>query len=155
MQEIQPTLTPTILSAEELRAAQTMSIVRVAVTDLAIKIAFTTLNVLRNGIRTQLVCDMYTLDDDRIRGYLPAKSFCFGPSRIELMFYTSPSLPDAARPFESGNTYVLVYECDVDVTVEYDIEHRILVDQQVSGSKVIYIIIFGDKQYSSLIAHAL
>lgn len=149
---------------EQVSEARTMFIVRVRVTDLPCRLVETTINRSVDGGRVPLVCRLYSIDDDRIRGYIPTKSLLVdkpnelfyepadsGPA-LEMIFFTSASLPANVRPYGQGKTHVLTAIIDHNTVIDYDIDARILIDQQVHNNLVMYIFVFGDLQYDSVIA---
>lgn len=152
--------------AEEIleeRERNTMKLVRICVTDLPITSVTTTLFVSTERIEPfPLTGALYTIDDDRVRGYIPTKSLLmaadshdqyYGDVELEMVFFCSPSLPDQVRPFGTGKTHVLFFRVTPDMVIEYDINLRILIDQQVVSStgEVYYIVVFGDKQYNDIV----
>lgn len=148
---------------EEILVQKTMSIVRINVTDQPYHMAKTTLFIsTQRGVRIPLEAPVYVIDDERVRGYIPTKSLIYDYDLIddthqnphlEMVFFTSPSLPDQVRPFAGGKTYVMLFRATLDMVLEYDIEQRILIDQQVVSATgdVYYIIVFGHKQYDDIV----
>lgn len=136
------------------RAHHTMTLRRINVTDLQCTVAKTTLfqQYEFEPSPSPLFANLYTIDSDLVRGYIPTKSLiCKG--HIQMVFFVSPSLPDQVRPFGAGKTHVLVFSVPITCEISYDIEKRILLDQQVDSEtgEVIYIVVFGDKQYTDII----
>lgn len=138
----------------EERERNTMTLRRICVTDMPSTVVQTTLfrKVAGDQEPRPLFAMLYTIDDDLVRGYIPTKSLLYS-GVLEMVFFVSPSLPAQVRPFGDGKTHVLMFSVDVTTEVSYDIEKRILLDQQVDASmgEVYYIVVFGDKQYDDIV----
>lgn len=149
------TLLPSPEDALEDRTNNTMTLRRITVTALPCKVVQTTLfqQYAGDAFPTPLWADLYTIDDDSVRGYIPTKSLFGCNNHLEMVFFVSPSLPPQVRPFGEGKTHVLVFDVPNECAISYDIEKRILLDQQVNPATgiVYYIVVFGDKQYTDII----
>lgn len=150
--------------ALEDRIRNTMSIRRVVVTDQPHKMVQTTLSIAwtHQGDRKTIPLEsvLYTIDSDDVRGYVPTKSLISfdedqNDINVQMVFFVSPSLPAQVRPFGEGKTHVLLFHVLPYVSVEYDIEKRILIDQQIADGQVYYIVVFGDKQYDEIVVKEL
>lgn len=136
---------------EEVQATQYMQIVRICLNEYVQEHVTTKLySVIDGKPAKQIETSLIEIDDDRIRGYIPSKIFVVGDS-IQLLFYTSPSLPDGARPFGKGKTYVVLYFPRPDEVVEYDVDTRVLVDQLIIRDRLAYVFLFEEKKYKEMI----
>lgn len=134
------------------RAQHTMKMERIIVQNFPFEKRETLVDIIsRSGTSTRAIVNLYNVDDDRTRGYLPSKVWKVDGS-TEMVFYCTPSLPAGARPFGEGPMYVFELLVGSQVTVEYDVEARLFVDQVVTPNGVWYVFVFGEDQLGKIIA---
>lgn len=147
---------PSAGEAEQMRLEQVMRIELVVVTDGEADVVELNIDtVLGNGAgaRKPVVCNMWTIDEDRVRGYLPSKVWWDHQRRLHAVFYCSSALPAAVRAFGDGPTYVCTVAINEWATVEYSTEMRLFIDQvQMPDGGTWYVIMFGENERSKIVA---
>lgn len=109
--------------------------------------------VARTGERVAASVTLYTVTEPRTTGYLPSKVWIEqATGNMEMMFYCNPTLPAGARPFGDGPMYVWKVAVGSDITVEYDVEARVFVDQVLWRETVWYVFVCGEQHLGKLIA---
>jgi hypothetical protein len=98
-------------------------------------------------VTTQLVVNVYRIDNVRTQGYIPSKVWWSEQDDdINFLYYTSPTLPTAARPFGDNWCYAFTKSIRTDELIDYPIDARVLVDQVMIGSNMHYLFLFADDQ---------
>lgn len=150
---------PSASEAEEVRREQVMRIERVVVTDMpSTRVRLNIDTVTRNGegVRKPVVCNMWTIDLDRVRGYLPSKVWYDQDRQLHAVFYCSSALPTAVRAFGDGPTYVCAFQINEWTTVEYGVDMRLFIDQvQMPGGDTWYVMMFGEKESGMIVSEWL
>lgn len=148
----------TLAPLEEIADQQVMKIIHVNVTSHRSSVQRMAISVIdRDGNtdpRTEFT--IYQIDDSRVTGLLPSKcwvkSSLFSEKTIGMTFYSSTFLPDRARPFGDGPTYVCVIVPPEEGVVEYPVELRMFIDHIVDTLGTChYVFCFGQEVYDKLI----
>jgi hypothetical protein len=107
---------------------------------------------LGTGIATPIKATIYRIADPCVLGYIPSKLW-YKPSNddIYLLYYTSPTLPAAARPFGDKPCFVFTRRVKDDETIDYPIDARVLIDQLMIDGEMFYIFMFADDQAKSIL----
>jgi hypothetical protein len=140
---------------EVIRDEQVMKIIRVVVTDSIHSHKVLNINLVTGDDHTVGDFPVYKVEDGRVRGLLPSKCWIVDTPdrlRIEMTFYACSGLPDRARPFGDGPTYVCAFAVHSDTVVEYPVELRMFIDHIVDNNgKCWYVFCFGQDVYDELI----
>jgi hypothetical protein len=145
---------------EQQHALHTMQIVRLDVTLFKRTKVSTHFDIVSDKYEPErnVQVQLFTVDDPRVRGYLPSKVWVhddpqseIGP-RIEMSFYVNPTLPAAAKPFGDGPMYVFALQSDTEEVVEYDVQTRIFIDHILgTDGNIWYVFCFGQAQYDQIV----
>lgn len=99
------------------------------------------------GAMTPIEATVYRVADPCILGYIPSKLWWnAGSGEIYMLYYTSPTLPPAARPFGDKPCYVFTRLIRNNETIDYPIDARILIDQLLIDGDMFYVFMFADDQ---------
>lgn len=114
---------------------------------------FTITNTSKHTTRP-LIATVYRMDDERIVGYIPSKTWWNrADGELCFLYYTSPTLPAAARPFGSKPCYAFTRIINhEDEVIDYPIEARILIDQVLIVDRMYYVFLFADEQARNVMA---
>lgn len=94
---------------------------------------------------------VYKLDNQATIGYLPTKIWC-EDSAFQLLYYVSPDLPPAAKPFGTDPCYMFAVFPQRNEAVEYPSDIRIFIDQVMTPLGMAYVFIFGENQMNQVLA---
>lgn len=149
-------LTSSMPPIEQVKDLYTMKMERIVVEDYPWKQCDTHIDIrVRGSGEVRAVVDLYTVSEPRVQGYLPSKVWMSRTRDLshvtEMVFYCNPTLPDGARPFGDGPMYCWMMAVSSDMTVEYDVEARVFVDQVVFEGAVWYVFVCGEDQLGKLI----
>jgi hypothetical protein len=107
---------------------------------------------LETGIATSITATVYRIDDPCVLGYIPSKLWWKQSNAdIYLLYYTSPTLPPAARPFGDKPCFVFTRKVRDDETIDYPIDARVLIDQLMIDGEMFYVFMFADDQAKSIL----
>lgn len=141
--------------AAEIREAIRIRIEQVEVNRFPSSIEHVAFDQILQGVTLETFAPVYKIEDPRIDGQLPSKAFFNAKDELILTFYCSSSLPNRARPFAGGPVYVMWFNVTSGVTVEYDGEVRLFIDQvQTTDGTIRYIVMFGQDQYDQVVISA-
>lgn len=148
---------------EEMVAQHTVRIERLRLGDMTSSPRTLKLNTVTAGssIEQPITVELYELNDDRVRGYLPSKVWyrdpgydvderCYG-DHINMVFYTSGAFPDIAKPFGTGKAWMCVVPIDDYTTVTYPVGTRIFIDQIQTPTVTLYTFVFGEDAYDDIV----
>jgi hypothetical protein len=132
-----------------------LRIVRIVLSKFPSKTVEMHVEVLDGDQKRPVYALVTIIDSDAVRGYLPTKLFPTNEG-VEVLFYTNPKLPDAARPFKQGKTYIALAVVEYNKVIQYDADLRVLIDQFVSlDGELVYVFVFGDEQYDSIVMRTI
>jgi hypothetical protein len=95
---------------------------------------------------------VYRIDNPRTLGYIPSKIwYDRDDGELYFLYYTSPTLPAAARPFGDKPCYVFTRRINADETIDYPIDARVLIDQVMIDGAMYYVFMFEDKQAKNIL----
>jgi hypothetical protein len=95
-----------------------------------------------------LSVSLYTMDNEKVRGYMPSKVWWDGG--INMLYYTSPTMPVAARPFGDAPVYCFTTSLTgQDIT--YDANWRVFIDQIITPTGVLLMVMFDEETYRDII----
>lgn len=99
------------------------------------------------GEASPITATVYRINHMSILGYIPSKLWWNADNgEIYLLYYTSPTLPAAARPFGDKPCYVFTRRIRDNETVDYPIDARVLIDQLLIDGSMFYVFMFADDQ---------
>lgn len=142
-------------SPEEVRAHNTMRMIRVRLTDLPYENVVTKLDCAFEGIeaRMPMLLMLHEVDDHPVRGFLPSKVWWRKEDNdLHFLFYVQPNMPAEARPFGTGKSYIGATYIDPTCTVEYEVGLRVFIDQVQTDEGTLYVFMFGENEYDNVVA---
>jgi hypothetical protein len=105
------------------------------------------------GKAEPITANIYRIDDARTKSYIPSKAWWSSDDDdIHLLYYTSPTLPSAARPFGDKPCYAFTKAIKDNETIDYPIDAKILIDQLLINGSMHYLFLFADDQAKSILA---
>ena len=112
---------------------------------------FGTTNTL-TGETAPITATVYRINHTSILGYIPSKLWWnTNNGEIYLLYYTSPTLPAAARPFGDKPCYVFTRRIKDHETIDYPIDARVLIDQLLIDGEMFYVFMFADDQAKNIL----
>lgn len=135
----------------EVKAAQSMRIYRTTIDKFKYTQVKTHIEFVdeTTGERTNASPNVYRIDDEKILGYMPSKIW-HHEGTFNLLFYTSPMMPDTARPFGNAPCYAFTLFVRDGTSVEYDWQTRIFIDQIPTIIGMAYVFIFAEADAKSI-----
>lgn len=132
-------------SAKEVTQTQMMRIYRTMLNKFEYKNVKTAIELVdeTSGKRSFASPNVYRIDDPNITGYMPSKIW-HDDNGFNLLFYTSPSMPPASRPFGDRPCYAFTLFVRYGLSVEYDWQTRIFIDQIQTKVGMAYVFIFSE-----------
>lgn len=99
------------------------------------------------GEAKAITAAVFRVDQPSVLGYIPSKLWWKAENdEIYLLYYTSPTLPEAARPFGDKPCYVFTRRIMDDESIDYPIDARVLIDQIMINGSMYYVFMFADDQ---------
>lgn len=141
---------------ETLQAEQVMAIRQVIVTDYGHSHKVLRINTInQDGTSSLFDGPVYKIINSNVQGLLPSKCWINdGEDKLEvsMTFYTCTSLPDRARPFGDGPTYVIIMFPPPRSVVEYPVDLRMFIDHIITNrNQCAYVFCFGQNVYDQLL----
>lgn len=132
-------------SANEVQTAQMMRIYRTTLDKFKYKQVKTKFDfvVEQTQKRVPVSANIYKIDDPNSLGYMPSKIW-HHDGTFNLLFYTSPMMPDTARPFGNAPCYAFTLFVRDGTSIEYDWQTRIFIDQIPTNIGMAYMFIFAE-----------
>lgn len=132
--------------------AQKMRIYRTQLCDFPYNNVKTHLDLVdeRTKKRSTVSANIYRIDDPKALGYMPSKIWHTDAEGFNLLFYTSPMMPDTARPFGNAPCYAFTLFVRDGTSVEYDWQTRIFIDQIPTNVGMAYMFIFAEVDAKSI-----
>ena len=140
---------------EELFAETHMSIQRKTAAVHEGKFVTTNIWTRKDGKREQVKCTLMTVDVSDIGGLIPSKVW-IANGYVNMTYYVHPSLPSAARRFDSGKMHIIALgdlgeECEV----LYPLRASLFIDQLIGyehgEATMRYVFLFDDCDYATMI----
>lgn len=103
----------------------------------------------QTGRRSYASPNVYRIDDPKVIGYMPSKMW-HDDNGFNMLFYTNPAMPDAARPFGTNPCYAFTLYVREGTSVEYDWQTRIFIDQIPTNVGMAYMFIFAEADAKSI-----
>lgn len=131
--------------------AQKMRIYRTQLCDFPYNHVKTHLDLVdeRTKKRSAVSANIYRIDDPNVIGYMPSKIW-HDDGGFNMLFYTSPALPNAARPFGDKPCYAFTLYVRYGISVEYDWQTRIFIDQIQTKVGMAYVFLFSEVDAKSI-----
>jgi len=138
-------------TASEVLANQSMRIYRTTLDKFKYKQVKTKFDFVdeQTQKRTPVSANIYKIDDPKSLGYMPSKIW-HHDGAFNLLFYTSPTMPDTARPFGNAPCYAFTLFVRDGTSVEYDWQTRIFIDQIPTNIGMAYMFIFAEVDAKSI-----
>ena len=138
-------------SAAEVNETQMMRIYRTQLNQFKYRNIKTNIEFVdeTSGKRTCASPNIYRIDDPKVVGYMPSKIW-HDDDGFNLLFYTSPSLPNAARPFGDRPCYAFTLFVRYGTSIEYDWQTRIFIDQVQTKVGMAYVFLFSEADAKSI-----
>lgn len=139
-------------STDEIQAVQKMRIYRTLLNTFKYNNVKTNIELVdeQTGKRTTASPNIYRIDDPKALGYMPSKIWHTDAEGFNLLFYTSPMMPDTARPFGNAPCYAFTLFVRDGTSVEYDWQTRIFIDQIPTNVGMAYMFIFAEVDAKSI-----
>ena len=138
-------------STDDIQAAQSMRIYRTTLDKFKYKQVKTKFDfvVEQTQKRIPVSANIYKIDDPKSLGYMPSKIW-HHDGTFNLLFYTSPMMPDTARPFGNAPCYAFTLFVRDGTSIEYDWQTRIFIDQIPTNVGMAYMFIFAEADAKSI-----
>lgn len=128
---------------------------RVRLSDLRRSTVTLNMEMVRGGNRMPIVAQLNEIDDDRVRGLPPMRTwYAKHDLDIHMLFLVTPALPINQRPFGTGKTYIATVFVEPEETIEYEIGLPIGIDLLHTDEGTYYAFIFGEKSYHDVVVPA-
>jgi hypothetical protein len=129
----------------------TMRIITVNTNSMPKVVKETTLTVTNErGHKSNVVAPIIEITDSRVQGFMPSKIWWNdSDDSFDILFYVNNSLPKAVRPFKDKMYLMSFYPQSM--TVEYDVNVRLFLDQIKTNAGMAFVVMFGDESYKSLV----
>lgn len=138
-------------SASEVNETQMMRIYRSQLNNFKYNNVKTNIELVdeTNGERTIASPNIYRIDDPKTIGYMPSKIW-HDDDGFNMLFYTNPAMPNAARPFGDRPCYAFTLFVRYGTSVEYDWQTRIFIDQIQTKVGMAYVFLFSEADAKSI-----
>jgi hypothetical protein len=150
-----PDLTSSLPPAEYINDQQSITISNISLGGFPCRQLLTRFGVTNtdSGTSEPLTVNVYRIDNERTRGYIPSKTWWTSEDDdIHLLYYTSPTLPPAARPFGDSPCYAFTRSIQMNESIDYPIDTKVLVDQILISGHMHYLFLFAEDQMKHVLA---